>query len=146
MPSASSVQATTTETTSSASSRPVFTPTSRQRSIQSIKSPAAQRAPQAPASSRSSSSSRGWSASGPISPSLITEALQPKQSHSAKPHPLKYVWTVSFTHRAPGQKIVEDNWAVERVASFGSVESFWGVWSHLKRPSGLPFISDYYVL
>lgn len=34
---------------------------------------------------------------------------------------------------------------MKRLASFGSVESFWTVWTHLKRPSQLPPITDIYI-
>ncbi|KAJ1985418.1 hypothetical protein H4R34_000072 [Dimargaris verticillata] len=60
-------------------------------------------------------------------------------------HPLQYTWVFSFIHRAPGQKISNYESAMKKVASFSSIEDFWAVYSHLKRPHELPTITDYHL-
>ncbi|ORX73550.1 translation initiation factor eIF4e [Linderina pennispora] len=48
-------------------------------------------------------------------------------------------------HRAPGEKITDYESAMIRLASFGTVEGFWGVYSHLLRPNQVPTITDYHL-
>ncbi|KAI9295763.1 eukaryotic translation initiation factor 4E [Neoconidiobolus thromboides FSU 785] len=60
-------------------------------------------------------------------------------------HPLHYTWTFWFMHRPPGQKITNYEESMKRIASFSSIEDFWAVYSHLRRPSDLPTISDYHL-
>ncbi|KAJ2004441.1 hypothetical protein H4R26_002511 [Coemansia thaxteri] len=48
-------------------------------------------------------------------------------------------------HRAPGQKIDHYESAMTKIATFGSVESFWSVYSHLKRPDQVSTITDYHL-
>ncbi|KAJ2345596.1 hypothetical protein GGH91_002482 [Coemansia sp. RSA 2671] len=58
-------------------------------------------------------------------------------------HPLQYSWTYWFMHRAPGQKIDHYESSMVKIATFATVESFWAVYSHLKRPDQVPTITDY---
>ncbi|KAJ2815946.1 hypothetical protein FBU31_006753 [Coemansia sp. 'formosensis'] len=58
-------------------------------------------------------------------------------------HPLQYAWTYWFMHRAPGQKIDHYESSMVKIATFATVESFWAVYSHLKRPDQVPTITDY---
>ncbi|KAJ2323591.1 hypothetical protein GGI00_005579, partial [Coemansia sp. RSA 2681] len=62
---------------------------------------------------------------------------------SSSEHPLHYAWTYWFMHRAPGQKIDDYEASMIKIATFGTVESFWDVYSHLKRPDQVPTITDY---
>ncbi|KAI8598336.1 translation initiation factor eIF 4e-like domain-containing protein [Dissophora ornata] len=48
-------------------------------------------------------------------------------------------------HRTPGSKIVNYESSMKKIATFGSVEDFWAVYSHLKRPHELPTVSDYHL-
>ncbi|KAJ2056343.1 hypothetical protein GGI17_006241 [Coemansia sp. S146] len=58
-------------------------------------------------------------------------------------HPLQYAWTYWFMHRAPGQKIDHYESSMIKIATFATVESFWAVYSHLKRPDQVSTITDY---
>ncbi|KAJ2855013.1 hypothetical protein J3B02_002381 [Coemansia erecta] len=60
-------------------------------------------------------------------------------------HPLRFAWTFWFMHRAPGQKIDDYEAAMIKIASFATVERFWAVYSHLKRPDRVPTITDYHM-
>ncbi|ORY99154.1 translation initiation factor eIF 4e-like domain-containing protein [Syncephalastrum racemosum] len=60
-------------------------------------------------------------------------------------HPLRYTWVFWFMHRLPKAKIKDYEGSMKRIASFSSIEEFWAVYSHLRRPSGLPNISDYHL-
>ncbi|KAJ1812930.1 hypothetical protein LPJ75_003412 [Coemansia sp. RSA 2598] len=60
-------------------------------------------------------------------------------------HPLRFGWTFWFMHRAPGQKIDDYEAAMIKIASFATVEGFWAVYSHLKRPDRVPTITDYHM-
>jgi len=58
-------------------------------------------------------------------------------------HPLRFTWIVWY--RAPGTKFQDYEKSTLKIASFSSVEEFWLVYSHLRRPSALPFVSDYHI-
>ncbi|KAF9977977.1 Eukaryotic translation initiation factor 4E type 2 [Actinomortierella ambigua] len=60
-------------------------------------------------------------------------------------HPLHFNWVFWFMHRAPGSKIVNYESSMKKIATFGSVEDFWAVYSHLRRPHELPNVSDYHL-
>ncbi|KAF9551392.1 Eukaryotic translation initiation factor 4E type 2 [Mortierella hygrophila] len=62
-------------------------------------------------------------------------------------HPLHFNWVFWFMHRAPGSKILNYESSMKKIATFGSasVEDFWAVYSHLKRPHELPNVSDYHL-
>ncbi|KAI7822922.1 translation initiation factor eIF 4e-like domain-containing protein [Gamsiella multidivaricata] len=60
-------------------------------------------------------------------------------------HPLQFNWVFWFMHRAPGSKILNYESSMKRIAGFGSVEAFWGIYSHLRRPHELPHVSDYHL-
>ncbi|KAG2218083.1 hypothetical protein INT45_004832 [Circinella minor] len=60
-------------------------------------------------------------------------------------HPLHYTWVFWFMHRLPKAKIKDYEGSMKRIASFSSIEEFWAVYSHLRRPSDLPNISDYHL-
>jgi translation initiation factor 4E len=58
-------------------------------------------------------------------------------------HPIKNTWVVWY--RPPTSKYSDYEKSTIALASFGSVETFWNVYTHLKRPSGLPSVSDYHI-
>ncbi|KAG0057247.1 Eukaryotic translation initiation factor 4E type 2 [Gryganskiella cystojenkinii] len=66
-------------------------------------------------------------------------------AHSSEIHPLHFNWVFWFMHRAPGSRILNYESSMKRIASFGSVEDFWAVYSHLRRPHELPTVSDYHL-
>ncbi|KAF9907788.1 Eukaryotic translation initiation factor 4E type 2 [Linnemannia zychae] len=64
---------------------------------------------------------------------------------SSEIHPLHFNWVFWFMHRPPGSKITNYEGAMKKIATFGSVEDFWAVYSHLRRPHELPNVSDYHL-
>lgn len=58
-------------------------------------------------------------------------------------HPLKSTWIVWY--RPPTPKYSDYEKSTVPLAAISSVESFWAVYSHLKRPSQLPTVSDYHI-
>ncbi|KAF9918526.1 Eukaryotic translation initiation factor 4E type 2 [Lobosporangium transversale] len=64
---------------------------------------------------------------------------------SSETHPLHYNWVFWFMHRAPGSKILNYESSMKKITTFGSVEAFWAVYSHLRRPNELPHVSDYHL-
>ncbi|KAG1469109.1 hypothetical protein G6F56_003451 [Rhizopus delemar] len=66
-------------------------------------------------------------------------------TQSPESHALCYGWVFWFMHRSPGEKIVDYEAAMKKIATFKTVEEFWAVYSHLRRPSELPNISDYHL-
>ncbi|GJJ69518.1 translation initiation factor 4E [Entomortierella parvispora] len=82
-------------------------------------------------------------ASGPGS--LASSGQQQQLSTGSEIHPLHFNWVFWFMHRAPGSRILNYESAMKRIASFGSVEDFWAVYSHLRRPHELPHVSDYHL-
>ncbi|KAF1830195.1 IF4E-domain-containing protein [Decorospora gaudefroyi] len=59
------------------------------------------------------------------------------------PWPLKYTWAVWY--RPPTAKNVDYEKSIVPLCKFGTAQEFWKVFSHLKRPSSLPSVSDYHV-
>ncbi|KAG0180162.1 Eukaryotic translation initiation factor 4E type 2 [Apophysomyces sp. BC1021] len=68
-----------------------------------------------------------------------------EETQSTTHHPLHYAWVFWFMHRSPKEKIKDYEGSMKRIASFTSVEEFWAVFSHLRRPNDLPYISDYHL-
>ncbi|KAG2141264.1 translation initiation factor eIF 4e-like domain-containing protein [Suillus clintonianus] len=59
-------------------------------------------------------------------------------------HPLRNTWVFWFRQqRAPGNKITNYEEGIKKIASFSSVESFWGLQTHLSPPSALVPTTDY---
>jgi translation initiation factor 4E len=58
-------------------------------------------------------------------------------------HPLRNSWTLYY--RPPANKFSDYEKSTTKIATLATVESFWTIYSHLKRPSGLPTVSDYHV-
>lgn len=61
----------------------------------------------------------------------------------AVPWPLKYTWTVWY--RPPTPKNTDYEKSIVAMCKFGTAQEFWKVFTHLKRPSTLPSVSDYHV-
>lgn len=61
-------------------------------------------------------------------------------------HPLKDAW--SFWYRPPISKAhgyIEYENTLHGIATMRTAEEFWEIYSHLKRPSSLPVVSDYHL-
>ncbi|KAI5292482.1 hypothetical protein KEM52_006319, partial [Ascosphaera acerosa] len=71
--------------------------------------------------------------------SSSTTTINPTKNH----HPLKATWIVWY--RPPTSKYSDYEKSTVALASVSTVESFWAVYAHLKRPSQLPAISDYHI-
>lgn len=75
---------------------------------------------------------------------LQTQGLESSlDNDSVKEHLLKSTWVIWY--RPPTPKYSDYEKSTIALASISSVESFWTVYSHLKRPSLLPTISDYHI-
>ncbi|KAI9834563.1 MAG: hypothetical protein M1819_002939 [Sarea resinae] len=70
-------------------------------------------------------------------------SIQHNTSMNQSEHPLKYTWVVWY--RPPTSKYSDYEKSTIALASFASVQSFWTLYCHLKRPSSLPSVSDYHV-
>ncbi|KAG2180464.1 hypothetical protein INT44_003468 [Umbelopsis vinacea] len=75
----------------------------------------------------------------------LTVKLLDQQIPEDQKHPLHYTWVFWFMHRPPGAKITNYESGMKKIASFSSIEDYWAVYSHLKRPKDLPNISDYHL-
>ncbi|RMZ90043.1 hypothetical protein DV736_g2710, partial [Chaetothyriales sp. CBS 134916] len=58
-------------------------------------------------------------------------------------HELRYNWNLYY--RPPANKFSDYEKSITRVAGISTVETFWAIYSHLKRPSALPTVSDYHI-
>ncbi|KAI9880917.1 MAG: hypothetical protein M1830_009985 [Pleopsidium flavum] len=72
-----------------------------------------------------------------------TSSLTNQSSSTSSEHPLKSTWVVWY--RPPTSKYSDYEKSTIALASFSTVEAFWTVYSHLKRPSSLPSVSDYHI-
>ncbi|KAI9707753.1 MAG: hypothetical protein M1836_000715 [Candelina mexicana] len=62
---------------------------------------------------------------------------------TSEEHPLKHTWVVWY--RPQTSKYSDYEKSTIPLASFSTVEAFWTIYSHLKRPSSLPSVSDYHI-
>ncbi|KIX09825.1 uncharacterized protein Z518_00906 [Rhinocladiella mackenziei CBS 650.93] len=67
----------------------------------------------------------------------------PKPSNNPFEHPLRNTWNLFY--RPPANKFSDYEKSTLKLASISSVENFWTIYSHLKRPSLLPTVSDYHI-
>lgn len=58
-------------------------------------------------------------------------------------HPLRNTWNLFY--RPPANKFSDYEKSTLKLAAIASVESFWTIYTHLKRPSLLPTVSDYHI-
>lgn len=73
-------------------------------------------------------------------------SLSESKSANSSGHALKNGWV--FWYRPPVSKsngFVEYEKTLHAMAGFETVEDFFTVYSHLKRPSSLPLVSDYHI-
>ncbi|EXJ76513.1 translation initiation factor 4E [Cladophialophora psammophila CBS 110553] len=83
----------------------------------------------------------------PDTPGETSEA-EPLQESPGSPktsseHPLRNTWNLFY--RPPANKFSDYEKSTLKLASISSVENFWTIYSHLKRPSLLPTVSDYHI-
>ncbi|KAL4886246.1 translation initiation factor eIF 4e-like domain-containing protein [Aspergillus karnatakaensis] len=72
------------------------------------------------------------------------EGVKSKVSISSlREHALRSTWIIWY--RPPTPKYSDYEKSTAPLASISSVESFWSIYSHLKRPSLLPTVSDYHI-
>ncbi|KAL2811345.1 translation initiation factor eIF 4e-like domain-containing protein [Aspergillus granulosus] len=76
---------------------------------------------------------------------VATEGIKSKASVPSlkEEHPLRSTWIIWY--RPPTPKYSDYEKSTAPLASISSVESFWSIYSHLKRPSLLPTVSDYHI-
>lgn len=72
-----------------------------------------------------------------------TSSLTNRSPSATSENPLKSTWIVWY--RPPTSKYSDYEKSTIPLASFSTVEAFWTIYSHLKRPSSLPSVSDYHV-
>ena len=67
----------------------------------------------------------------------------PSSTSSNSDHPLRSTWTLFY--RPPTSKYSDYEKSTLKLASISTVENFWAIYPHLKRPSQLPSVSDYHI-
>jgi len=93
------------------------------------------------ATPRPSSSSVGTNGNGTYAQTLASAIARDSADGE---HPLRQEWVFWFRQqRAPGNKIVNYEEGIKRVAAFDSVEAFWALWTHLNPPTKLQPTTDY---
>ncbi|KAL9103843.1 MAG: hypothetical protein Q9163_001163 [Psora crenata] len=70
-------------------------------------------------------------------------SLNHKSQNNTSEHPLKSTWIIWY--RPPTSKYSDYEKSTIPLAHFSSAEAFWTVYTHLKRPSTLPAVSDYHI-
>ncbi|KAL6722184.1 hypothetical protein ACLMJK_001291 [Lecanora helva] len=78
-----------------------------------------------------------------VKPKASQSSLVNGPSTSSSRHPLKSTWIVWY--RPPTSKYSDYEKSTIPLAQFATVESFWTIYTHLKRPSTLPSVSDYHI-
>ena len=78
-----------------------------------------------------------------VQPKDSASSLTSKTSSNATEHALKSTWIVWY--RPPTSKYSDYEKSTIPLARFSTVEAFWTVYTHLKRPSTLPSVSDYHI-
>lgn len=89
-----------------------------------------------------STSRRTTSHSGSARLSLSVGKNGPSPNPSSNRHPLRQDWSISYVHRPPGAKGIDYEKEIRKVATFGSIESFLHLYSHLTPPNELPPVTD----
>lgn len=72
-----------------------------------------------------------------------SSSLTSKGPSGVPEHPIKSTWVVWY--RPPTSKYSDYEKSTIPLASFSTVGAFWTVYTHLKRPSALPSVSDYHI-
>lgn len=86
---------------------------------------------------------RDSTGAGSVKSKSSSSSLNNANSSAPKEHPIRSTWVVWY--RPPTPKYSDYEKSTVALASISSVESFWAVYSHLKRPSLLPTVSDYHI-
>ncbi|KAI1174001.1 translation initiation factor eIF4e [Nemania sp. FL0916] len=97
-----------------------------------------------PSAEKSAKEAMRSAAGGKPSMGSISEAAQ--QISDVSSHPLRDTWV--FWYRPPITKAngyIEYDKTLHAMMSVKTVEDFWLAYSHLKRPSSLPTVSDYHL-
>ncbi|KKY18377.1 putative translation initiation factor [Phaeomoniella chlamydospora] len=81
-------------------------------------------------------------------PEIPSESAKPKSLSTvseipSSEHALKNTWVLFY--RPPTHKFSDYEKSTIQLASISTVENFWTIYSHLKRPSSLPTVSDYHI-
>lgn len=79
-------------------------------------------------------------------PSMASISEVKRSVPGAHAHSLNEAW--SFWYRPPISKAhgyIEYEQTLHGIATVATAEEFWDVYSHLKRPSSLPVVSDYHL-
>ncbi|KAK8845343.1 hypothetical protein IAR55_006056 [Kwoniella newhampshirensis] len=71
----------------------------------------------------------------------VGKATAAAPSPASGRHPLRQDWSISYIHRPPAAKVDYEK-EIRRVATFGSIESFLHLYSHLTPPNELPAVTD----
>ncbi|GAO19773.1 hypothetical protein UVI_02044230 [Ustilaginoidea virens] len=82
----------------------------------------------------------------PSMASIAENKVSAPSTLASKSHPLKDAW--SFWYRPPISKahgFIEYENTLHGIATIRTAEEFWEIYSHLKRPSSLPVVSDYHI-
>lgn len=76
-------------------------------------------------------------------PEQDTSAELSGSGQTSGEHPLRNSWVLYY--RPPANKFSDYEKSTTKIATLGTVEDFWTIYSHLKRPSSLPTVSDYHI-
>ncbi|KAL1956840.1 hypothetical protein VTO42DRAFT_6790 [Malbranchea cinnamomea] len=96
-----------------------------------------------PNTSKSSGEKKDGQGEGAHSVKSKNSSFSLNNTPAPKEHPIRCTWVVWY--RPPTPKYSDYEKSTVAIASISSVESFWAVYSHLKRPSLLPTVSDYHI-
>lgn len=75
--------------------------------------------------------------------SAVVEPAQPPTKEIVGEYPLKNAWIIYY--RPTTNKNSDYEKSIKPLCRVQSVQAFWTVYSHLKRPSDLPTVSDYHI-
>ncbi|KAL9626283.1 MAG: hypothetical protein Q9164_007908, partial [Protoblastenia rupestris] len=75
--------------------------------------------------------------------SKSTNSTSATSNSNNSDHPLRSTWNLFY--RPPTSKYSDYEKSTIKLASISTVETFWTIYSHLKRPSQLPSVSDYHI-
>ena len=106
-----------------------------------VKTPTSTR-PQADSANNTSTAKTSHSSFSINTNTTTTSATTKKIAQPISSHPLKYTWVVWY--RSPGSKFQDYEKSTNKIAFFSTIEEFWTVYSHLRRPNLLPHVSDYH--
>jgi translation initiation factor 4E len=81
--------------------------------------------------------------------SISTPTIPENTSVSSAPPDFSVAWPLTYTwvvwYRPPTPKNTDYEKSIVSMVKFGTAQEFWKVFTHLKRPSTLPTVSDYHV-